>query len=302
MNDTFGFINLGPATFEDLIRSIDAKVKDLVEGDCKECVWTGVQALMPNILPPGFVEEWAHKGTWALNTVASQPKITNLAPKPSLSPLELAQLQHSVRSSLFDAMAKIAAAQSAVEIIESVRIRFEHGQLTVVVSVMTFIVARKMWHLYPQANKPAVSNAEHYSFGEAVAELLTTPEFEGITFKTDPTDETRDVELTRQDVADIFREQQAKTHQDIIRKDTGFNLFQVISGLQKKSPPFREGLLSLITDMREPNTTAIASWLQQIKKSFSTRTTQPLFLHQDNVADLINAQAPSNDLSDHQQV
>lgn len=300
MNDTDDYTYIGLNTFDDLIKDIDAKVKGMMDGECQECVWCDVQMLMPNILPPGFVEECAGKGTWALNTVASQPKITMMAPKSSLSPVELATLQHTVRSALFDAMARIAVAQSAVEIVESVRIQFENGLLTVMVNIMTFILARKMWHLYPKNGKPLLSNAEHYSFGEAVAELLITPEFEGITFKTDLTDESQDVELTRQDVADIFREQQAKTHQDIIRKDIGFNMFQGISGLIKKSPPFREGLLSLITDMREPNASAIASWLQQLKKNFGKYTSQPHF-DPGNTAELINAQAPSVDDSNHQQ-
>lgn len=280
-------------TFEDLIRSIDDNVKAIAAGVYPECVWTGLHVMMPTRLPDEFLNEWAHKGTWALNTLSSQPKLMpiTITKTTILSSMELATLQHNVRSVLFDAIDRIDSMREVVEIIDTLHLRIENDKMVVAVNILTFIVARKMWHLFPAEGKTPRSNVEHYSFGEAIAELLSEPKFEGITFKTDPDDLSTDVVLSRLEVAKIFREQQAKTHQDIIRKEAGYYAFLGrLPSPQKKSPPFREGLLSLITDMREPNTTAIASWLRQIKKGLST----PHFAVTDPwaIANAINAAAP----------
>lgn len=278
-------------TFEELLKDIDLKVKELVSGEIKHCAWTGLHTLIPShmYLPVEFFNEWAHKGTWALNTAASNPQIMARVISPSLSPMALATLQHSVRSVLFRAIEKVdVSVREVVEIIDSLHLEANSDNLVVSVNILTFIAARKMWHLYPVGGKSADSVAEHYSLGEAVAELLSTTEFDGIVYKAETDEDDRDVQLSRQEVAQIFREQQAKTHQETIRQDTGYYVFLgKLPGVTKKSPPFREGLLSLITDMREPNATAVASWLRQIKKSLGTTHAMPL-IHRPAAAEAIN--------------
>lgn len=277
MSESCSDLVLGRMSFEEMIQTIDDNVRALVAGDTSECVLTGLHMLMPSTLPPDFVELWAHKGTWALNTVLSQPKYLTVATIAPLSSMALATLQHGVRSVLFDAIGTIDATRPAVEIIDSLRLTIDNQCLVVSVSILTFIVATKPWHLFPADGKPLRSTVEHYSFGEAVAELISTPHFEGILFKADPDDPSKDVSVSRHEVAEIFRDQQAKTHQETIRKDNGYNAFMESFTSTKKTPPFREGLISAITDMRDPVARTIASWLQQVKKNLGAADAHPYF-------------------------
>lgn len=270
-------LNAGRADLNYLRESIDKSVVELLNGEIESAYWSGLQAMFPEALPEGFLETWANKGTWAVNTMASQPKRGPSLPQDTklTKPLDVALTQHFVQRMLFAALERTAGSErTTVDIVDSLRIELVGNVVVATVTVLTFIVARKMWHLYPRYSHLLASTPEHFSFGEAVAELLITPEFEGITFKKVPDDESQDIELTRQDVADILRQHQAKTHQDVVRKDNSTYSFME-SHVFKVTPPFSEGLIGLLADIRDPNNERIAAWLLQCKKDFGRLDTSP---------------------------
>jgi hypothetical protein len=271
-------IHGGSYNLDRLREDLDEVVKKLLNREIDNCSFTGIAALCQDTVPEGFVDAWGAKGTWAINTALSQPVSQYVAQtKDGISQVEILRAQHFVQKTFFDALFKTMEhfQSPTVDILDSLFIDrvtqpstgmdgIRPFDIRVTITIKSYIVARKMWHLSFNGKPSSDERDHHYSFGEAMAALLVGSGFDGIVFKYEPDNDEADISLTRADIADILRQHQARAHQEIIRSGAGQYIFDNDNG--KKSPPFSEALINILGSLREPNTLQIARWLTQCKK------------------------------------